>query len=311
MKIVTNRKIVDLQNKSNDFADAEYESVVRGDFHSADGEYYDADGDDEYYDADGDYSNDSFSYADDAKKTGYFSKAERDKRKAQRGVRQKERKDDRIATRIARRENRKAKYGARPLNPFTKGGKQFWKDNLPKLRKKSNGKFEKTLPDGSKAEVDAANALIIATEAAKKAAADAAAKQAASDAAAKQAADTKNAADIAAAEAAKKAAEDAARKAAEEAAKQVVVDKNDVDPNQKVVLDANGQPVQDIATENTETVKDESGKDVVFKKSDVVDDKSAEAKKPMSNIVKYSLIGGGVLVVGVIGYLIYKSMKNK
>ena len=71
-------------------------------------------------------------------KTGYFSKARRT-----------ERKDDRKKEKAERKANRKAKYGSRPLNPFSKGGKQFWKDKLPKLRKKSNGDFEKTMPDGS------------------------------------------------------------------------------------------------------------------------------------------------------------------
>ena len=248
--------------------------------------------------------NGSFSYAgddngkgkDDKKakekkaKTGFFSKAKRTERKA-----------ERVEKRTTRRENRKAKYGARPLNPFTQGGKQFWKNNLPKLRKKANGKFEKTLPDGTQQEIDAANALIISTEAAKKAAAEAAAKQAASDAAAKQAADTKTAADIAAAEAAKKAAE--------EAAKQVVVDKKDVDPNQKVVLDANGQPVQTVADGDTEKALDENGKEQTYKKADVVDEGSKEAKKPMSTLVKVGLGVGAAAVLGVIIYLVVRPKK--
>jgi len=247
--------------------------------------------------------NGSFSYADNAKgnekkaKTGFFSKSKRTERKA-----------ERVQKRTTRRENRKAKYGARPLNPFTQGGKQFWKNNLPKLRKKANGKFEKTLPDGTKQEIDAANALIIATEAAKKAAAEAAAKQAASDAAAKKAADTKTAADIAAAEAAKKAADDAAKKAAEEAAKQVVVDTNDVDPNQKVVLDANGQPVQTVADADTEKALDENGKEQTYKKADVVDEGSAEAKKPMSTLVK---VGIGVGAAAILGVIIYLAVRQK
>lgn len=230
-------------------------------------------------------------------KTGFFSKAKRTERKA-----------ERVEKRTTRRENRKAKYGARPLNPFTKGGKQFWKNNLPKLKKKANGKFEKTLPDGTKQEIDAANALIIATEAAKKAAAEAAAKQAASDAAAKKAADTKTAADIAAAEAAKKAADDAAKKAAEEAAKQVVVDTNDVDPNQKVVLDANGQPVQTVADADTEKALDENGKEQTYKKADVVDEGSKDAKKPMSTLVK---VGIGVGAAAILGVIIYLAVRRK
>jgi hypothetical protein len=256
--------------------------------------------------------NGSFSYAggddekgkDDKKakekkaKTGFFSKARRT-----------ERKDDRIKTRTERREKRRAKYGVRPLNPFTQGGKQFWKNNLPKLKKKANGKFEKTLPDGTQQEIEAANALIVATEAAKKAAAEAAAKKAAADDAAKKAALSKNATDIAAAEAAKIAAEEAAKKAAEEAAKQVVVDKKDVDPNQKVVLDANGQPVQTVADADTEKALDENGNEQTYKKSDVVDENSKEAKKPMSTLVKVGLGVGAAAVLGVIIYLIVRPKK--
>ena len=231
-------------------------------------------------------------------KTGFFSKARRT-----------ERKDDRIKTRTERREKRRAKYGVRPLNPFTQGGKQFWKNNLPKLKKKANGKFEKTLPDGTQQEIEAANALIVATEAAKKAAAEAAAKKAAADDAAKKAALSKNATDIAAAEAAKIAAEEAAKKAAEEAAKQVVVDKKDVDPNQKVVLDANGQPVQTVADADTEKALDENGNEQTYKKSDVVDENSKEAKKPMSTLVKVGLGVGAAAVLGVIIYLIVRPKK--
>ena len=61
MDILTDRNIVDLQNQNTEFADAEYESVVRGDYHSADG-YDSAEGEDtdEFYNADAD------------KKTKYF-----------------------------------------------------------------------------------------------------------------------------------------------------------------------------------------------------------------------------------------------
>jgi len=258
--------------------------------------------------------NASFSYAggDDEKgkndkkgkekkaKTGFFSKAKRTERKDER----KEKKAIRIAKRTA-------KYGARALalNPFTKDGKKFYKDIIPTLKKKINGKFQKTLPDGTQQEIDAANALIIATEAAKKAAAEAAAKKAASDAAAKKAADTKTATDIAAAEAAKKSAEDAAKKAAEEAAKQPVIDKNDADTKQPVVLDANGQPVQNIAEGDTEKVVDENGNEKVYKKGDVVDEGSKDAKKPMSTLVKVGLGVGAAAVLGVIIYLIVRPKK--
>ena len=256
MKIVTNRKIVDLQNKSNDFADAEYESVVRGDYHSADG-YDSAEGEDtdEFYNADAD------------KKTKYFSKTEMQKRKKERNVRQKERRDDRIATRIERRKNRKAKYGARPLNPFTKGGKQFWKDNLPKLKKKANGNYEKTDANGQKSEIDKKDVTIIPPPA-----------------------------------------------NAPKDTPPAVVETKDLQTKAEVVTTVvNGETVvaKNYSENQTEKATDDTGKEQVYKKEDVVDEGSGEDKKPMSNIVKYSLIGGGVLVVGVIGYLIYKSMKNK
>jgi hypothetical protein len=262
-------------------------------------------------------SNDSFSYADDAKKTGYFSKAERDKRKADRDKKtgffskgkRKERKDDRIKTREERRKNRKAKYGARPLIGILKAGKKFFQDRLPKLTKKANGKFEKTNADGSSSEVDAANALIIATEAAKKAEANAIAMKAAADAAAKKAADTKSEADKANAEIARKAAEEAARKAAEEAAKQVVVDKKDVDTKQPIVLDANGQPIQNIPEGDTEKVVDEKGNEEVYKKSDVVDEDSLDTKKPMSTLVKVGIGVGAAVILGVIVYLVVRPKK--
>jgi hypothetical protein len=92
--------------------------------------------------------NASFSYADDAKdnekkaKTGFFSKSKRTERKA-----------ERVQKRTTRRENRKAKYGARPLIGMLKSGKKYFKDRLPKLKKKANGDFEKTLPDGKTVDV--------------------------------------------------------------------------------------------------------------------------------------------------------------
>ena len=83
-------------------------------------------------------------------KTGLFSKGKR-----------KERQADRVEKRKERRANRKAKYGARPLNPTTQGGKQFWKDRLPNLKKKADGNYEKTLPDGSKQDIPKEQVQII------------------------------------------------------------------------------------------------------------------------------------------------------
>jgi hypothetical protein len=256
MDILTDRNIVDLQNQNTEFADAEYESVVRGDYHSADG-YDSAEGEDtdEFYNADAD------------KKTKYFSKTEMQKRKKERNVRQKERKDDRIATRIERRKNRKAKYGARPLNPFTKGGKQFWKDNLPKLKKKANGNYEKTNQDGKTEEIAKEKVTIIPPPA-----------------------------------------------NAPKNTPPAVVETKDLQTKAEIVTTVvNGETVvaKNYSENQTEKATDDKGNEQVYKKEDVVDESSAEAKKPMSPILKYSLIVGSVLVAGVIGYLIYKKMNKK
>ena len=73
-------------------------------------------------------------------KTGFFSK------KA---------KEERNKKREKKKQDRKAKYGARPLKGFLKQGKQFFKDHLPKLKKKENGNYEKKNPDGTTAEINA------------------------------------------------------------------------------------------------------------------------------------------------------------
>lgn len=79
-------------------------------------------------------------------KTGYFSKN-----------RIKERRDDRHATREKRKSDRKAKYGARPLDAIIKNGLKKFKDKLPKLRKTKGtdgkDKFTKENPDGTTTDV--------------------------------------------------------------------------------------------------------------------------------------------------------------
>ena len=74
----------------------------------------------------------------------------------------------------------------------------------------------------------------------------------------------------------------------------------------------NGETVvaKNYSENQTEKATDDKGNEQVYKKEDVVDEGSAEAKKPMSPILKYSLIVGSVLVAGVIGYLIYKKMNK-
>lgn len=74
-------------------------------------------------------------------KTGFFSKEKKEERKENRGERQKDR--------SVRRAERRAKRGARPLKTYTKNGKQWFKDHLPKVRKKSGGGYEKVNKDGT------------------------------------------------------------------------------------------------------------------------------------------------------------------
>lgn len=77
----------------------------------------------------------------ETKKGGFFSKEKRDSRQEKRA----ERKEDRVV----RRAERRAKRGSRPLKTYTKNGKQWFKDHLPKVRKKADGSFEKVNNDGT------------------------------------------------------------------------------------------------------------------------------------------------------------------
>lgn len=187
-------------------------------------------------------------------KTGFFSKARRT-----------ERKDDRIKTREERKANRKAKYGSRPLNPFSKGGKQFWKDKLPKLRKKSNGDFEKTMPDGSIVIVKGKDVTIIP-----------------------------------------------APKGAPAGTQPLAVETADLKTGGQIAtIVENGETIvtNTYAENQTEKAVDESGKEQVYKKADVVNADSSEAKKPMSTLVKVGLGVGAAAVLGVIIYLVVRPKK--
>jgi len=79
-------------------------------------------------------------------KTGYFSKKRID-----------ERRTDRKDTRTKRKAERKAKWGARPLDAILKNGLKKFKDKLPKLRKTKGtdgkDKFTKENPDGTTTDV--------------------------------------------------------------------------------------------------------------------------------------------------------------
>jgi hypothetical protein len=79
-------------------------------------------------------------------KTGFFSKKS---------------KEERNKKREKRKQDLKAKYGARPLKGFFKQGKQFFKDHLPKLKKKENGNYEKKNPDGTTLEINAKDTTTI------------------------------------------------------------------------------------------------------------------------------------------------------
>lgn len=204
--------------------------------------------------------NGSFSYADSTttpattkkEKKGFFSKARRAERKA-----------DRIKTREERREKR-AKYGARPLNPFTEGGKKFWKDNLPKLRKRADGDFEKTMPDGTRVVVKGKDVTIFPAPA-----------------------NNKN-------------------------AEPAAIETKDLKTSAAVVtnvVDGAVQVSKKYSENQTEKALDENGVEQVYKKEDVVDANSSEAKKPMSTTTKVLL---GIGVAAVLGLGIYfATKKNK
>jgi hypothetical protein len=185
-------------------------------------------------------------------KTGYFSKGKRTVRK-----------DNRKEKRALRRANRKAKYGARPLNPLTEGGKQFYKDKLPKLRKKANGNFEKTLPDGTVVNVPKEEVTIIPPPA-----------------------NNKN-------------------------AQPTAVETKDLKTPAAVTTQVvNGvvEVSKKYTEDQTEVALNDKGQEQVYKKADVVDADSKEAKKPMSLGLK---IGIGVAATAVLGVIIYLMVRPR
>jgi len=263
MKIITNRKVINLTNLPTKTAVEDYGSLVRGDYHNAIGDKLIEKIADKYGD-DADASTDGARKGTDEEKgkawglpskkekTGFFSKGSRDARK-----------DNRISERKERKANRKAKYGARPLNPISKGGKQFWKDHLPHLKKKADGNYEKTLPNGDKQDIPKEQVQIIMPPAGSK------------------------------------------------SVEPIAVDKKDLATPQEVVTKVVGNTLEvskNYVESQVEKVVD-GGAETVYKKADVVDEGSPDAKKPMSKTTIALLIGGGVLVL-VAGYFIYKKMKK-
>jgi hypothetical protein len=72
----------------------------------------------------------------------------------------------------------------------------------------------------------------------------------------------------------------------------------------------NGQVVvtNTYAENQTEKAVDNSGQEQVYKKADVVDEGSKDAKKPMSTLVK---VGIGVAATAVLGVIIYLIVRPK
>jgi hypothetical protein len=187
-------------------------------------------------------------------KTGYFSK---DRKAA--------RKDDRIKTREERRAKRIAKYGARPLIGMLKAGKKNFKDRLPKLKKKANGDFEKTLPDGTIVDVPKEQVQILPPPA-----------------------------------------------GAPAGTPPIAVEKAELKTGGQIATEkVNGEVIvtNTYAETQTEKAVDDKGQEQVYKKADVVEEGSKDAKKPMSTLVKVGLGVGAAAVLGVIIYLVVRPKK--
>ena len=93
-----------------------------------------------------------------------------------------------------------------------------------------------------------------------------------------------------------------------------IYDKNDIKSG-KTFVDTDAQGNKSLTTEYFEDEvaigKDERGNEVIYAKEDVASSTPAE-EKGMSKTMKFSLIvGGSVLFIGVVAFLIYKSRKNK
>jgi hypothetical protein len=223
-------------------------------------------------------ANNSFSYGDGDKPTGgtvppatggTTPPDDKKRKKAKGGYFSKERKDARVADRVAtiekRRKDRIAKYGARPLIGMLKSGKKYFKDHLPKLKKKANGDFEKKLPDGTTVDVPKDKVEILPPPA-----------------------------------------------GAPAGTQPLAVEKSELKTGGQIATEnVNGEIIatNTYAENQTEKAVDNSGKEQVYKKADVVDADSKDAKKPMSTLVKVGLGVGAAAVLGVIIYLIVRPKK--
>jgi hypothetical protein len=183
-------------------------------------------------------------------KTGFFSKQKREERKT---VRQ--------AKREERRKLRKARYGARPLIGMVKAGKKYFKDRLPKLKRKANGNYEKTLPDGKTIEIPKEQVTVIP-----------------------------------------------APKNQPNAIPAVIETKDLQTPAEVVTQVVNGEVEvsKNYTEQQTEVAVDDNGVEQVYKKADVVESDSPEAKKPMSTGLKIGIAVGSAAVLGLIIYLVVK-----
>lgn len=191
-----------------------------------------------------------------------------------------DRKENRIENRAERKENRanrkaarKAKYGARPLKKMIVNGVHKFKDALPKLRKKK--KSDGTTV-GEKTMPDGTTKEIplgqIHTVASSK-----------------------------------------------QGAEPTLYDKKDLATSGEVVKQVNPATGEvDLSKtyteEQTETIDTENGGEPeVYKKEDVIDKDAVDAEKPgMSSGMKTTLIVGGIVIgVAIVAFIIYKSSKSK
>jgi hypothetical protein len=203
-------------------------------------------------------------------RTGFFSKAKRDERKGKRDE---------------RRAERKKKWGARPLKGFMKNGKQWFKDHVPKIKKRTNpatGKeeFVKITPptpeNPNPAPIVVPKEQIIVVP------------------------------------------PQAVAPGVTMPTEPIIVDKKDLDNENlvdvKIEQGADGQPivVQQLPEEKTETIVDpNTNQSETYKKTDVIDKDAKDDKKPGMSTTTKVLIGvGSALVLGVIIYVLVKN-KNK
>jgi hypothetical protein len=185
----------------------------------------------------------------------------------------KEKMDARKAKRETRRSERKAKYGARPLKKMIVNGVHKFKDALPKIRKKKKA-------DG--------------TTVGEKTMPDGSKKEIPLD-------------QIHTVPSSKPGVEP------------TLYDKKDVATSGEVVKQVNPTTGEvDLSKtytpEQTEAIDgDNGGEPVVYKKEDVIDKDAVDAEKPgMSSGMKTTLIVGGIVIgVAIVAFIIYKSSKSK